>query len=185
MEQNSAITWIWFLSKLLQRGGLKVYETAPNIAVLDRLTTSMFLCGREDDNPFIAVPSDFMPFFCEVDWNRASIFRKEGILFLESRDPVDDDLNFALGFSARPKRLDVFAIKDTSDIYNKRLSIKVFELNDDGGVVLMENDVLMNIPLNEIDSMDELYLEENLGDTELLKDSGLDSRFVLVKPIVK
>jgi hypothetical protein len=181
--QNYALTWMVYLSRLVEYGHLRFEKSNPKITYMDASSSNVFLCGRDiEGNPFLGVPSSLMPFFTQVDWVDASICRDIGYLFLEAKNPRTLELNMALGIKLRSARMDIFCIKGKEDIQSLRLNIKVFEASPDNSkeVIFADRHELVGISLREIDSPMELGEDNDASDAaSLLSKSGLGDSYTV------
>jgi hypothetical protein len=180
-DQNHALIFFMYLNRLVANGHIQADEYNPKVLMLDSYASGVFLCGRDvNDQPFLGIPSEMMPFFTQIDWVEASICRKIGYIFLEAKDPQTQIMNMAFGIKIRRRRLDVFCIDGHEDINSMTLSMKVFEQDkkDPKQILFADQHELINITLKEINStMDlgtEMDAEESRG---ILKKTGVDSTF--------
>jgi hypothetical protein len=184
-SQNHALVFFVYLSRLVQYKHAVLDEHNPKALLLDTFSSGVFLCGRDiNDQPYLGVPSELMPFFTQIDWVEASICRKKGYLFLEARDPATQSLQMAFGIKIRRKRLNVFCVKDHENIDDLSLNIKVFEQdkNKPTDVIFADEHELVNITLKEINSTLELGTEMDAEEARtILVNSGVDHSFTPIK----
>lgn len=185
--QNHGLMLFMFINRLVRDKMIELDEHDPRIMRLGNLPSGYFLCGRdENDEPFLGVPSEMMPWFTQVDWVGAALCRKEGYLYLEGRDSSTQVLLMSLGIKVRTKRLNVFSIEGHEDIDMMSLNMKVFERDekDNKQVYFADHHEVIGIPLQEIDTCHDLSSEEDAEEArKILAKSGLDRTFSPTKVV--
>lgn len=112
-DKSSLLIWFSFLKTLVDNDQVQVDPNNPRVFRLGPEPSSMFVLGRgEDAELFVGVQEAMLPFFTQTDWASISISHDVGYIFLESRDPKDETLNFALGIKLPNARLGIFSDKD-------------------------------------------------------------------------
>ena len=185
-NQNSALNFLYYLSSLIYDGQLTIEaEINPRVLYIGNDASMDFLYGRDqNDEPYIGIQSDFMPWFTHVDWLGVSICRKRGYIFLEAREAATQMLHMALGIRMRKERMDYLCMKGVEDPNEMRLSMRVYEVdaNDPSTVLFSDRKVLSNLYIREIEDVNELAsdleAEDALG---LFAKSGINESFTPIK----
>ena len=183
--QNHGLMFFMFINRLIRDQMIELDERDPRIMRLGNLPSAYFLCGRDDnDEPFLGVPAEMMPWFTQIDWTGASLCRKEGYLYLEGRDPRTQTMLIAFGIRVRSKPLNVFAIDGHEDVDMMSLNMKVFEKDEQNPkqVYFADHHEVIGIPLQEIGTCHELSTDEEAEESrKILAKSGLDRTFTPTK----
>ncbi|MEG3765129.1 hypothetical protein [Alteromonas sp. 14N.309.X.WAT.G.H12] len=185
-NQNSALNFLFYLQSLVYDGQLKVdVETNPKVLYMGNDASMDFLYGRDQNNePYIGIQSEFMPWFTHVDWFGVSICRKKGYVFLDAKDNATNILQMSLGIRIRKERMDCLCMKGVEDPDEMRLSFRVYEVDDDDptSVLFSDRKVLSNLYIREIEDVDELASDIEAEDARgVFAKSGLDSTLTSVK----
>jgi hypothetical protein len=186
MNQNSALNFLYYLQSLIFDNQLHVDEEVnPRVLYMGNDASLDFLYGRDENNePYLAIQSDMMPWFVHVDWVGVSICRSKGYLFLEAKDSTNQILLMALGLRVRKERLDYICLKDVEDPNEMRLSFRVFEIDPDqpDQAIFSDRKVMSNLYIREIEDVSELATDLEAEDAMgIFEKSGIDSGFTTIK----
>lgn len=181
MQQNYALMFLVWLGRLIQSNNAEVNKDNPLVLNLDSRASGFFLLGRDNQNqPFLGIPIEFMPFFVQIDWMEISFCREEGRLYLEARDPSTQALHMALGLSVRSARLNVICLDGKEQPEDLVFSMRVFKQNPQKPEQIMLSDQveITGIPIKEIQSVMDLGTEMEIEDALRLYDkTGMGGGF--------
>lgn len=185
-NQNSALNFLYYLQSLVFDEQLTVDSSInPRVLFVGNDASMDFLYGRDQNNePYIGIQSDFMPWFTHVDWFGVAICRKRGYVFLEAKEAATQRLHMAFGLRVRKERMDYLCMSGVEDPNEMRLSFRVFEVDpsDPTTVLFSDRKVMSNLYIREIGDIDELCSDLEAEDARgLFAKSGIDESFNVVK----
>lgn len=181
MQQNHALIFLAWLGRLIRDGKATVSPENPLVVLLNPIASGHFLLGRDESNqPFLGVPTQFMPYFVQIDWMEVSFCRDEGYLYLEARDPSTQALHMALGICVRRSRLNTICLEGKEDPGSLSFSMFVFKQNEKkpDDTILSNQAEITGFPVKEIGSIMELGTESEIESAlRLYERTGMGSGF--------
>lgn len=181
MQQNYAVMFLLWMGRLVGDGKLQISPVNPLVVELDAIASGHFLLGRDVENqPFLGIPIQFMPFFTQIDWMEISLCREEGRLYLEARDSETQALHMALSLSIREERLNVICLKGVENPASLMFGMRVFSQNPQNPkeILVADQNEISGFPIKEVNNILDIGTEMEIESAlRLYEKTGMGSVF--------
>lgn len=138
-----------------------------NIINLSPLSSSWFSIGKnfEDNQSFIGIQDRMLPWFFEINWEKAIISPNKGKLYLSCSKNNSD---IAIAINVRKKRLNVFWNKK-SKTNNLKLDFRIIKVMNNGNIEVSER-VYKQVELIISDNLNDVTLQPSIENKKKEED---------------